>query len=66
MGKIIKIGNHVKKMRIKGYFGRFYQGGIWHISTELYDGRKAKLDTTGSMTVGEIIEELVNRLEEQK
>lgn len=49
--KVIKIGNHVKKLKIDGYFGRFFNSNIWHIKVELYDGRKTKMDTTGSMKV---------------
>lgn len=64
--KVIKIGNHVKKLKVDGYFGRFYNSNIWHIKVELYDGRKTKMDTTGSMKIGEIIDELVSRLEERK
>ena len=62
----IQIKDHVKKLKIKGYFGRYYPSAVWHISMEMQDGRKAKLDTTGTMTIGEIVDELINRAEAKK
>jgi hypothetical protein len=56
----IEIKNHVKKLKIKDT--DVYQNSRLNITVLLTDGRRAQLKTTGFMTVGEIVNALIEGL----
>lgn len=56
----IEIKNHVKKLKIKDT--DVYQNSRLNITVLMTDGRRAQLQTSGYMTVGEIVNEIIERL----
>jgi hypothetical protein len=56
----IEIKNHVKKLKIKDT--DVYQNSRLNITVLLTDGRRSQLKTTGFMTVGEIVNALIEGL----
>lgn len=59
---MITINDHVKKLKIKDY--AIYQKSGLEITVLMNDGRKIKLKTTGAMTLQELVDAIIERLEE--
>lgn len=57
-----EIQNYVKKLKIKDY--AIYQKSGLEITVLMNDGRKIKLKTTGAMTLQEVVDAIIERLEE--
>lgn len=57
-----EIQSYVKKLKIKDY--AIYQKSGLEITVLMNDGRKVKLKTTGAMTLQEVIDAIIERLEE--
>ena len=57
-----EIQSFVKKLKIKDY--AIYQKSGLEITVLMNDGRKVKLKTTGAMTLQEVVDAIIERLEE--
>ena len=58
---MIEIQSYVKKLKIKDY--AIYQKSGLEITVLMNDGRKIKFKTTGAMTIEEIVNAIIERLE---
>lgn len=56
-----EIESFVKKLKIKDY--AIYQKSGLEITVLMNDGKKLKYKTTGSMTIQEIVDAIIERLE---
>lgn len=57
---MIEIQSFVKKVKLNYY--DMYQNGL-NITVTMNDGRQAKFKTTGGMTLQEIVDKIIERLE---
>lgn len=56
----MKIEESIEKIKINGFESPYY--GTMRIKIIHRDGRKAKLETNGKMTIEEIVDELIKGL----
>lgn len=57
---MIEIQSYVKKLKVKDY--AIYQNSGLEITVLMNDGKKVKFKTTGSMTIEEIVNAIIERL----
>ena len=58
---MVEIKNYVKKLKIKEQ--AMYHSNL-DITVLMNDGKRIKFKTTGEMTIGEIVEHIIKKLEE--
>ena len=58
---MIEIQSYVKKLKIKDY--AIYQKSGLEITVLMNDGKRLKFKTTGAMTLQEIVDAIIERLE---
>jgi hypothetical protein len=58
----MEIKPRLRSLKIKGFEQKF-DHRKWHITAVTRNNRKVTMDTTGEMTIGQIVDALVEKLE---